>query len=207
MTMALQTSPISRLPMRAPRGERGVVLFVALIVLVAMSLAGVALMRSVDTGVVVAGNMAFKQAAITVADRGTQVAAQWISANSVGNTLVSTNAAAGYSSNYPTPEPDWFDMANWAGAALVNGGTPDASGNVVRYVVHRMCTHQDLRYNESPNECALYFGLSGAASGGSMAVGAPQFLGTPQLYYRITTRVDGPRDTVSIIQTSVLVGV
>jgi hypothetical protein len=40
-----------------------------------------------------------------------------------------------------------------------------------------------------------------------MAVGAPQFLGTPQLYYRITTRVDGPRDTVSIIQTSVLVGV
>jgi hypothetical protein len=38
-----------------------------------------------------------------------------------------------------------------------------------------------------------------------MSVGAPQFLGTPQLYYRVTTRVEGPRDTVSVIQSSVLV--
>lgn len=205
--MNLQTSRINRPVAGAPRREQGVVLFVALIVLVAMSLAGVALMRSVDTGVVVAGNMAFKQSAITVADRGTQVAAKWLATNSGGTTLVSTNAAAGYSASYPVPEPDWFDMVNWAGAALVNGGTPDAAGNVVRYVVHRMCTHQDLRFNESPNECGLYFGTSVAASGGSMSVGAPQFLGTPKLYYRITTRVDGPRDTVSIIQTSVLIGV
>ena len=66
----------------APRRERGLVLFIALIVLVAMSLAGVALMRSVDTGTVVAGNMAFKQAAIMVADRGTQEAAKWLQDNS-----------------------------------------------------------------------------------------------------------------------------
>jgi hypothetical protein len=40
-----------------------------------------------------------------------------------------------------------------------------------------------------------------------MSVGAPQFIGTPQIYYRITTRVEGPRDTVSVIQTSVLVSI
>ena len=40
-----------------------------------------------------------------------------------------------------------------------------------------------------------------------MAVGAPQFIGIPQLYYRVTTRVEGPRNTVSVIQSSVLVGI
>jgi len=48
--------------------EQGVILFVALIVLVAMSLAGIALMRSVDTSVLVAGNLAYRQGATSVAD-------------------------------------------------------------------------------------------------------------------------------------------
>ena len=41
------------------RRERGVVLFVALIAMVVMSLAGVALIRAVDTSGSVAGNLAF----------------------------------------------------------------------------------------------------------------------------------------------------
>src|SRR5512139_2457152 len=90
---------VIRMPAReraARRAQGGLVLFIALIVLVAMSLAGVALMRSVDTGVVVAGNMAFKQAAIMVADRGTQEATKWLADNSGGATLQSTNPARGY---------------------------------------------------------------------------------------------------------------
>jgi type IV pilus assembly protein PilX len=197
--------PVSFPSRRAPRGERGVVLFVALIVLVAMSLAGVALMRSVDTGVVVAGNMAFKQAAISVADRGTQEAVRWLELNSSGPTLQNTNSGAGYFSARPVPEPDWFAIDSWADAVVLNGGTPDAAGNVVRYLIHRMCALPDQAYNSATNSCGLYFATSAAASGGSMAVGAPQFIGTPELYYRITTRVDGPRDTVSVIQTSVLI--
>lgn len=195
----------------APRGERGLVLFIALIVLVAMSLAGVALMRSVDTGTVVAGNMAFKQAAIMVADRGTQEATKWLQDNSAGATLQTTNDAQGYFSSRPVVEPDWFDAASWGQSVALNGGAPDASGNVVRYVIHRMCTLPDTPYNgaigTTANECALYFATSAAASGGSMSVGAPQFIGTPQLYYRVTTRVEGPRNTISVIQSSVLVGI
>ncbi len=193
------------------RAQEGIVLFIALIVLVAMTLAGVALMRSVDTGLVVAGNMAFKQAAIMVADRGTQDAVKWLQDNSSGPTLQTTNTAQGYYSSRPVIEPNWFEEASWADAVSVNGGAPDASGNRVRYVIHRMCTQPDTPYNGAnagvSNECALYFAASAAASGGSMAVGAPQFVGTPQLYYRITTRVDGPRNTVSVIQTSVLVSI
>jgi len=197
---------------RAPgRRQEGLVLFIALIVLVAMSLAGVALMRAVDTGLVVAGNMAFKQSAIMVADRGTAEAVRWLQNNSTGATLQMTNASQGYFSSRPVIEPNWFDPASWSESIAVNGGAPDASGNVVRYVIHRMCTQPDTPYNGMnagvSNECALYYALSGAAAGGSMAVGAPQFVGSPQLYYRITTRVEGPRDTVSVIQTSVLVSI
>ena len=55
------------------------------------------------------------------------------------------------------------------------------------------------------NKCALYYPVSGGSAGGSMSVGAPTFVGIPQLYYRITTRVDGPRNTVSITQVTVLI--
>ncbi len=207
--MTISRTPRPRLPAGRPRrAQEGLVLFIALIVLVAMSLAGVALMRAVDTGTVVAGNMAFKQSAIMVADRGTQEAVKWLADNSAGATLQNTNTSKGYfSSQIPGGEPDWFRADSWTESLAVNGGAPDASGNVVRYVIHRMCTLPDTAYNANNNECAMYFATSGGASGGSMAVGAPQFTGTPQLYYRVTTRVEGPRDTVSVIQTSVLVGI
>jgi len=185
-----------------PRRQRGIVLLISLIVLVAMTLAGIGLMRSVDSSVVVAGNLAFKEAAVQAADRGSQEAAKWL-ANSATGTLQNTNDAVGYFSARFLPEPDWFDIANWDRSVVLNGGAPDAAGNVVRYVIHRMCTQPDEPYNGA-NECGLYFPVSGAASGGSMAVGAPQFIGSPQLYYRVTTRVDGPRNTLSVVQTSVL---
>ena len=53
------------------RSQRGVVLLIALIMLVAMTLAAIGMMRSVDTGTVIAGNMAFKQATLSATDVGT----------------------------------------------------------------------------------------------------------------------------------------
>ena len=200
--------PTSSFRFRRSR-ERGVVLLISLIVLVAMSLAGVALMRSVDTTVAMAGNVAFKQTAIQVADNGTQQASAWISTNSTGTTLQNDNPTAGYFSAKPGTEPDWYNASSWSQAVTLNGGTPDPAGNVTRYIIHRMCTQPNTPHDATnagvQNECARYYPLSGSTSGGSMQVGAPQFLGSPWLYYRVTTRVDGPRNTVSIIQTSVIV--
>jgi type IV pilus assembly protein PilX len=48
----------------APRQQQGVVLFIALIAMVVLSLAGVALIRAVDTTGSVAGNIAFREASI-----------------------------------------------------------------------------------------------------------------------------------------------
>ena len=59
-------------PMR--QRQQGMVLIYALIVLVAMMLAGVALVRSVNTGAQIAGNVSFRQDAAATADRATQLA-------------------------------------------------------------------------------------------------------------------------------------
>jgi Tfp pilus assembly protein PilX len=198
----------------APRRRQGgVVLFIALIVLVAMSLAGIAMVRSVDTSLGIAGNMAFKQSTVLGADKGIATAYTWLAANSVGTTLINTDTLNGYYSAAPNDSATgyWFDDSNWTigtSAVALNGGAPDAAGNVIRYVIHRMCALPGTTYNGVAggvtNTCSLYFANSTASSGGSMSVGAPQFQGIPQLYYRITVRVDGPRNTISIIQASVL---
>ena len=54
--------------------QRGVVLFIALLVMVALSLAGIALIRSTDTATIVTGNLAFKQAAASAVDRSIEQA-------------------------------------------------------------------------------------------------------------------------------------
>ena len=52
----------SRTEYRGAGTQRGLVLFFALIALVAMSLAALALVRSVDTSTLISGNLAFRQA-------------------------------------------------------------------------------------------------------------------------------------------------
>src|SRR6266446_10692864 len=56
------------LQLRARQG--GTILIIALIVLVAMTLAGIATMRSVDTATITAGNIGLRQSALNAADQG-----------------------------------------------------------------------------------------------------------------------------------------
>jgi type IV pilus assembly protein PilX len=209
-----------RLPtLRFRARQEGAILFIALIVLVAMTLAGIAMIRSVDTSLGIAGNMAFRQSSLQGTDKGVQAAVTWLGANSGGTALQNTNTALGYFSARPASEAagHWFDMANWGSAIVVPNefgqvGNPDAAGNIVRYVIHRMCNCGDVPYNApcaggGNNSCGLYYPTAGGSSGGSMSVGSPVFVGIPQIYYRITTRVDGPRNTVSVTQVTVLIQV
>ena len=74
--------------------QTGVVLFIALIVLVAMTLAGIAMIRSTDTGNVVAGNIAFRQAALQEADVGVDAAYTALTTSSI--TPTTTTAGPRY---------------------------------------------------------------------------------------------------------------
>lgn len=176
-------------------------MLIALIALVALTLAGVAMLRSVDTSVGIAGNIAFSQTATQSSDLGVQVAFVWLTANAGGTTLQNTDTNSGYYSS--VNELNWFSMNSWAAAVVLNNGTPDAGGNVVRYVIHRMCTHPNVAYNGVNNQCALYYPMGAAGTGNSLAVGATTFQGLPLVYYRVTTRVDGPSNTVSVSQTTI----
>ncbi|MCW5620454.1 MAG: hypothetical protein KIS79_05035 [Burkholderiales bacterium] len=192
-------------------------LFIALIVLVAMTLAGIGMVRSIDTGTMVAGNLGFKQASMNSAEAGLQAAHQWLINNAASGGLTNNNYAKGYCSSRPAKEPDWTDPKTWEDLladnesciVALNDGAADATGNAVSYVIHRMCTQPNTPYNGSndgvvPNQCAKTGG-GAAGAGGSMGVGSYAFAGTPQVYYRITARSQGPRNTASYVQAMVAI--
>jgi hypothetical protein len=60
------------------RRQRGVVLFIALVAMVVLSLAGVALIRSVDTAGSIAGNIAFREASTTAVNFAVEQAVNWV---------------------------------------------------------------------------------------------------------------------------------
>jgi type IV pilus assembly protein PilX len=194
-------------PTPLPR-ERGTVLIIALIVLVAMTLAGIATMRSVDTATVMAGNIAFRQSTVNAADQGIQAGFAWLSANLTSANLDSDNnnsgtSSLGYFSNAATDEPNWSDPTVWDFAAKLNAGAADASGNKVWYRIERMCPMKDTPANAVNNTCG-----STPDPGSVSKEGQDHFRQTsgvytkpPAVHYRVTAKAEGPRRSVSIVQT------
>ena len=189
--------------------QRGVVLMVALIVLIAMTLAALALWRAVDSGNVIAGNLAFKQSATMSADRGLQAALVWLDNNR--NALNDNNLSQGYVANTLNTEPDWYSNAIWSNA--VDVGT-DAAGNRVQYLIHRLCRTTGAYNGEDgagvTNSCSTSLSKAPATNatlGSSLQIGAAVYQSNPSVYYRITARVLGPRNTISIVQATVMVPV
>ena len=202
----------SSLPRR--RRQRGVTLFIALIVLVAMTMAAVAMMRSVDTATVVAGNIGFRQSAVNAADQGVQAAYAWLGANVGGAGISSDNAPSGYFSSVGAGEaPDWYtNSASWASAfnlalscPATGSTTTDCAGNTVSYVIHRMCPVANCAPNATcagvTNVCGQTLS-STAVSGEGVEQGAANFFTTPPAtHYRVTVRSTGPRASIAYVQT------
>ena len=182
--------------------ERGVVLLFALILLVALTLGGLALMRSVSTGNVIAGNLSFQQAAAHSADAGVEAAITWLEANAA--TLGANNTAAGYLAMRQDPAANQSWDAFWTGtlavAATAQTLPADAAGNTVSYVIQRMCNQTGQAFTAAA--CSTSPNDPGAA-GQSHQGGTPPPSAPPQPNYRITTRVVGPRNTMSMVQVIV----
>ena len=215
--IADQTLASARPFHRASRvAQRGVVLFISLIVLVAMSLAGIALVRSVDTGVLIAGNLTFKQGTTLAGDSGIEAARAALTALSssgAANPLWSNSAGQAYFASLPSPEPDFVgtDSAktayNWTSTTsgvpnsiVVSPAIPGTTE--VRYVIHRLCTAAG-----DPAATSCVRGAGTAATSQSQAVrstgGGQNFTLASAQYYRITTRVIGPRNTRSFVEVIV----
>ena len=194
------------------RANRGLILLISLIVLVAMSLGGIAILRSVDTTILIAGNLAFKQRALHATDIGVSEALTGLIANK--STLANDNAGAGY---FSSQDFDWKNASTWGTAKLVtlSGGT-DAGGNRVDYLIHRMCTCANTTYNGTcaggnANQCGIDNPTATAdlkpKEGDSFKVDAFIIPTSGSVYYRVTVRSQGPRNTQSYIQAMLTISI
>ncbi len=191
------------------RTQQGLVLFIALIVLVAMSLAGIALLRGVDTGTIVSGNLAFRQAAMHVGDIGVEAGRTFLMNTTPTSTLYNDNGSAGYYAQWAeavdllgNKTATTSDNFNWSTAVNVTSPTPPA-GYAVRWVIHRLCKQTGdpasiTCVKQSGSVASGASGTKGAAAFGTMAIQVPT-----NALYRITVRVVGPRNSTSYIQAVV----
>lgn len=217
------------IPPRQAGKQRGLVLFFALIALVAISLAALTLIRSVDTTTLIAGNLSFRKAATTSADAGVEAAITALAATEIANAArnvfmdvdhtfnisSAANAANGYYSSVD-PALDLTADANWVDTRSKLVGT-DASGNTIRYIVQRMCrdpapydlaTLPTTKTLLSTTNC-LFSGPTVDKNAKTIPLpsdictgaGCPKAGQNPQ--YRVTSRSTGPRNTVSYIQAMV----
>ena len=207
--MSSLSSPTRRAPravFRRPR-ERGVVLFIALLVMVALSLAAIALIRSADTATIVAGNLAFKQSAAAAVDRSIEQAVQALfdpgsstppdiadtTVDDLGRNYFACVQADGggcLASGNPIPEVPAVLITRTGLTALPS----DAAGNTSYYVIERMCNSAGA---PSISNCNMSAAGLGAAAG-TQHYEALQVAGGA--YFRVTVRVEGPRNTIQYAQ-------
>jgi type IV pilus assembly protein PilX len=210
MTSARGTYPVSF------GSQRGLALIVALIALIAMTLAGVALVRSVDTNSLVASNMTFRQTARESTDAGLEFARGWVMAQALlsDTALDANNSSNGYfamrsglnlTGNDTGTDIAWQnnDGSTSAGAAHPNCLPQDPGGNVVCFVVQRMCDGTGPM-NKDTCDVATVTSDGGDASTAPVSTG-PAVVPPPSwvAVYRINVRASGPRNNVSITQVFV----
>ncbi len=176
-----------------PSRSRGMVLFVVLIVLTLMLLAGLGVMRAADTGNVISGNYSFQQAAVQASDRALTDAVNTLAgivAGGAGNTNVNNRyfavqQAAVDARGIPT-------AINWDNVVCVG---PDGAviadcsldqGNYrIQFHIERMCSSNPTMTDITDIRAKCEYEPSvSALSATSIA-----------LRYRVLMRVRGPRGT------------
>jgi type IV pilus assembly protein PilX len=197
--------------------QRGVVLMIALIILVVMTMGGIALIRTVDTTNLIAGNLAFQQAATRSGDRATEDAVQNFLEVNVPDKFHNDDALNGYIASTPTsgnpsnwdtywktylnPNPVSVPVATKSCVDHVCTLPTDFAGNTVSYTIQRLCltAGDPLMFTTGCSNAPD----KNATRGGSLASGALPLPEPVKYYYRITARVAGPRNTTSYVQTIV----
>ncbi len=188
------------------RRQSGVVLIIALIVMVALILGGIALIRSTDTATIAGGNLVLQQAAMSAVDRSVENAVHALYdttsiADKLNNNLAQNYFASvdrkpdGSVRDIPTVLQEPFSASAFTGAGLSATLLPaDAAGHRSYYVIERMCANAG---QATGNNCNLSSGAFGADPGTQHYTGLVR---PGDAYYRVTIRVEGPRNTVSYAQ-------
>jgi type IV pilus assembly protein PilX len=216
----------------AGRRQHGASLLFALVTLVALALAATALVRSVDTGAVVMGNLGAKKATLAAADRATQQAIKFLVSDLAEASRLVDQPNQGY---YATSKEDYditgFDqtdptrrLVNWdvdGTCAYATSGTCDpltrpsdtfwvdqTARIEARWLITRLCTTAGIdAKGTSNNNCAVALKASVMkdtnAGAPNQSTGSGFELQNQQPFYRIVVRVKGPRNAVTYTETIV----
>lgn len=180
-------------PMRHP--QQGMALLLVLVVLAITLLAGMGVLKAVQTGNAMAGNFSFRQVALQASDRAVSDALNEIAnrvAGGAGNTAVANRYLAvidGTTNALGVPASvDWTGVScsDEKGALLADCALDDGNFRV-QYVVERRCSASPDLANIADIRARCEYEPSAAS------VSA----GTTALRYRVLIRVRGPRGTES----------
>ena len=182
-------------PCSSRREQRGVIVLIALVAMLALGYAGAALMRTVDATTAITGNIGLSQAAMLATDAAIENAvAALFERHLVADPANDDETQSYYASRQPQEEARGVPyrlqrLASYAGdARVIDAG----NGNVVRYLIERMCTGSGPAMRAT---CVLTPAVDAAAPGTVTNPEAP-----PVALYRQTIRVDGPAGTIVFAQ-------
>jgi len=200
--------------------QRGVVIIMTLIALLILLITAVALVRSLDSSTMIAGNISYKRDLVNNADQGVAAAITALSTTTgvlySDTTLASNQYALNYSAiilstnskGIPTPlimDDTAFAAAGWSTANDITVKDPQTNVTTatVRYVIDRQCsvsgTFSTIKYT------SCVFVPSGGLSGDSSQDAFDNNAGTgDRAIYRISIRVKGADgNTQTFVQSTV----
>jgi len=187
--------------------QQGVVMFIALIVMVALSLAAIALVRSVDTTNAVIGNLSFRMASILPGNLAVEKAAAALFKDAdIANAVRIADLTADFAGeNYYASRQVGEDARGipaklqkksaYPFAVLTANDSATGQQTEIRYVIERMCTAAG-----PPTVATCELIPPKPAPGTTIGDEAFSFPGSP--FYRVTIRVDGPQNTASFLQAT-----
>jgi type IV pilus assembly protein PilX len=220
----MNTRPLShRTPARRPaRPQRGASMLFALIALVVLTLGGVALVRSVDTGLLTLGNLGFRRDALSMTSVATEDAITWLMArapaelrtDSEDNGYYATAVANLAPMDTTTSDAHPVSLVNWkddeCGKATVSATrlcltpvTKKVGGVTLSYVVTRLCNVTGAGGSSRP--CVVPLKASSALSMDRGVYGSLGKIDVPTAatFYRVIARVEGVRGSVAYTETLV----
>jgi Tfp pilus assembly protein PilX len=188
---------------RLPRArERGVVLVFTLIVLLIMTIGAVALLRSMNSSLFSAGNLAFRR---DLVNQGEQTVSNVLQSFQAGGLLVNATTVSSTAANYsavalPTnaqgvPTALLNKTAFGSVGVAANDVTGATSDVTMRYVIDRLCNNTGTA---SSTSCVQ----SVASPTGGTALPTPGVPPPSATVYRLSVRVTGPRNTQIFLQTT-----
>ena len=185
--------------------QQGMVLIFSLIVLLILAIGAVALLRSVDTSLVGAGNLAFHKDLVNQAEQAVANVMTEFKTNALplGGATTASMQAANYSASTLPTNAQGVPLVLLDNTAFALIGTsandivPSVGSQVsIRYVIDRLCA--PLTVIASSSACVQSTGLpTGGTANRNTAVAPPS-----ATVYRVSVRVDGPRNTQAFLQTT-----